>query len=97
MSVDILILAGEHSGDQHAATLVRDLRLQRPELRIAALGGPALAAEGVEMVEDLTRFAVVGLFEVLKHYGEFRRLFQRTLQWIETHQPRLVCLVDYPG
>lgn len=97
MSVDILILAGEHSGDQHAARMVRELRALQPDLRIAALGGPALAAEGVDLVEDLTRFSVVGLFEVLKHYGAFRKLFQRTLHWIALHRPRVVCLVDYPG
>ena len=42
--VDLLIIAGEHSGDQHAAKLVRRLRDSQPTLEIAALGGPELAA-----------------------------------------------------
>ena len=46
----LLVSAGDASGDQHAAALVRDLRKRRPEDRIVGLGGPALQAEGVELV-----------------------------------------------
>lgn len=96
-AVDLLIVAGEHSGDEHAARLVRELRAKRPDLRIAALGGPALAGAGAQLLFDLTASSVVGLVEVLKHYRFFRALFAETLRWIGEHRPRAVCFVDYPG
>ncbi len=96
-SVDLLIVAGEHSGDEHAARLVRELRVKQPELRIAALGGPELARAGAQLLFDLTASSVVGLVEVLKHYPFFKQLFAETVRWIEEHRPRAVCFVDYPG
>lgn len=95
--VDVLIVAGEHSGDEHAARVVRELRAKHPELSVAALGGPQLAAAGAQLLHDLTASSVVGVVEVLKHYGFFRALFEETLRWIAEHRPRAVCFVDYPG
>jgi lipid-A-disaccharide synthase len=95
--VDLLIIAGEHSGDQHAATMVREFQAKRPGLAIAALGGPELAKAGVQVLHDLTASSVVGLVEVLKNYNFFKALFNETLRWIEEYRPRAVCFVDYPG
>ncbi|HVS51363.1 MAG TPA: lipid-A-disaccharide synthase [Opitutaceae bacterium] len=95
--VDLLIVAGEHSGDEHAARMVRALRAKNPALAIAALGGPELAAAGAQLLHDLTASSVVGLVEVLKNYSFFRALFAETLRWIGEHRPRAVCFVDYPG
>ncbi len=94
---DLLVIAGEASGDEHAARLVRDLRMRRPHVRIAALGGRALQAAGAELLFDLSAHGVVGLMEVLKNYGFFKSIFGQTLAWIEKHQPRAVLFVDYPG
>lgn len=95
--IDLLIVAGEHSGDQHAAVLVRQLLARDSSLRIAALGGPALAAAGAHLVSDLTQLSVVGLVEVLKHYSVFKRLFDATVELVERDRPRGIILVDYPG
>lgn len=95
--VDLLVVAGEHSGDEHGARMVRELRASQPGLVVAALGGPALAAAGAQLLHDLTASSVVGLVEVLKSYTYFRALFHALLRWIEAHRPRVVCLVDYPG
>lgn len=95
--VDLLIIAGEHSGDEHAARMVRELTAKRSGLVVAALGGPQLAAAGAQLLHDLTASSVVGVVEVLKNYGFFRALFEETLRWMAEHQPRAVCFVDYPG
>ncbi|MEM0967128.1 MAG: lipid-A-disaccharide synthase [Verrucomicrobiota bacterium] len=94
---DLLVVAGEHSGDQHAATAVRDLLGAFPEFSVSALGGPALKGAGAQVLYELTELSVVGFVEVLSHYGEFKHLFAETINWIETHKPNVVCLVDYPG
>jgi len=95
--VDVLLVAGEHSGDEHAARLVRELREKHPALTVAALGGPGVAAAGAQLLHDLTASSVVGLVEVLKNYSFFKALFAETLRWIAEHRPRAVCFVDYPG
>src|SRR5690606_34198549 len=95
--VDVLIIAGEHSGDQHAAAMLRDLRASQPSVQVCALGGPELSAAGAQLLHDLTASSVVGLVEVLKNYSYFKGLLDATLRWIETHRPRAVCFIDYPG
>ncbi len=95
--VDVLIIAGEHSGDEHAARMVRELLAKQPGLAVAALGGPALAAAGAQLLHDMTASSVVGLVEVVKNYPLFKSIFDRTLRWIGAHRPRAVCFVDYPG
>ncbi len=95
--VDVLIIAGEHSGDEHAARMVRELRGRESGLAVAALGGPQLAAAGAQVLHDMTASSVVGLVEVLKNYPFFKALFAETLRWLEAHRPRVVCFVDYPG
>src|SRR5258708_31736787 len=52
--VDVLIVAAEHSGDEHAARMVRELRAKQPGLAVAALGGPQLAAAGAGPLYGLT-------------------------------------------
>ena len=96
-SFDLLIVAGEASGDEHAARLLGDLRAKKPSLKVAALGGPELEKAGADLLLDLTEHAVVGVFEVLKNYGFFKALFAETLAWIEKTRPQAVMFVDYPG
>ena len=94
---DLLIIAGEHSGDEHAARAVRELRAKNPAVNVCALGGPNLASAGAQVLHDLTASSVVGFVEVLKSYSFFKALFEETLRWIAEHRPRAVCFVDYPG
>jgi lipid-A-disaccharide synthase len=96
-AVDLLIIAGEHSGDQQAARMLRGVMERRPDLKVAALGGTDLRKAGAQLLFDLTGSSVVGLAEVLRNYGFFRRIFELTKRWIDVHRPSVVCLVDYPG
>jgi lipid-A-disaccharide synthase len=94
---DLLIIAGEHSGDEHAAELVADMRVSQPDLKVACLGGVELKSEGAQLLYDLTAVSIVGFAEVVRHYGFFKALFDRTLDWIERYRPKHICFVDYPG
>jgi lipid-A-disaccharide synthase len=95
--VDVLVVAGEHSGDQHAAKVVAELLKARPGLRIAAFGGPQLRAAGAQLLFDMTGFSAVGIVEVLAAYPFYRRLFARMVSWTTQWKPKVVVLVDYPG
>ncbi len=95
--VDVLVVAGEHSGDEHAAVLIQNLLRKYPDYKIAAVGGKHLQAAGAQLLYDLTDLSVVGFYEVLRHYRYFKRLFFLVAEWVEKHRPRAVLFVDYPG
>ena len=94
----IYFVAGEASGDEHGAALMRALREIVPELDFAGRGGPKMQAlAGEAFINWSDSAAVVGLWEVVKRYGYFREQFQRTLNEIATIKPDAVVLIDYPG
>ena len=68
---NLLIVAGEASGDIHGAALVKALRKQRPELTIDALGGAFMAEAGARLIYPLAEMGVVGFVEVLSHIPTF--------------------------
>ena len=94
----LYFVAGDVSGDTHGASLLRALHTRQPGLEFHGRGGPRMRAVAGETVEDWTEeAAVVGLWEVLKKYGYFRRQFARVLAEIEALAPAAVVLIDYPG
>jgi len=93
----IYIVAGEASGDMLAASLAKELKRQDPSLVLRGLGGNLMHRAGVELDLDITHLAVVGFWEVLKHYRTFKRIFEQTLKRLQADPPAAVILVDYPG
>ncbi len=91
------LVAGEPSGDTLGALLIEALRRQEPEAICRGAGGPKMAVAGQRQSVDLTRHAVVGLVEVLRHYPDLRMLFHRMIREIEAYRPDAVILIDYPG
>jgi lipid-A-disaccharide synthase len=96
-ATDLLVVAGEHSGDEHAARMVAGLLARRPGVRVAALGGPRLAAAGAQLLHDRTELSIVGFGEVLRNLSYFRALMDETVRWIGRHRPSAVCFVDNSG
>jgi lipid-A-disaccharide synthase len=94
----IYFVAGEASADNHGAALMRALRNADVDLRFIGRGGPQMKAVAGENFQDwIEQSGVLGLWEVIKHYGYFRKQFHKTLQEIETAKPKAVVLIDYPG
>ena len=91
-----MFIAGEASGDAHAAELITALRAQAPDVNVFGAGGPKMKAAGMELLLDLTEHAVVGLVEVLKNYGKFRRIFWDLVREAENRKPDAAVLVDFP-
>lgn len=95
----LFLVAGELSGDTHGAGLMRALlESQDSEVKFFGLGGPQMRDVGGEGIEDwAAKAGVVGLWEVLKMYGFFKRKFDETLAIIAELNPDGVILIDYPG
>ena len=93
----LMIVAGEMSGDQHAAGLVRELREARGDVECFGIGGEAMRREGVRTVVDVKDMAVLGLAEVLARISFFRRVFRQMSRLLVEERPDALLLVDYPG
>ncbi|MCX7825964.1 MAG: Gfo/Idh/MocA family oxidoreductase, partial [Verrucomicrobiae bacterium] len=93
----LMLIAGEVSGDTHAARFAAKLQRQRPGVKLFGAGGPRMKEAGVELLLDLTEHAVVGLTDVLANYAKFRRFFWQLVGEAERRRPDAVILTDYPG
>ena len=94
----VYFVAGERSGDDHGAALLKALRARVPEMRFMGRGGPKMRALADGKFRDwIDDTAVVGLWEVIRRYPFFRKQFQATISEIEAVEPSAVVLIDYPG
>jgi lipid-A-disaccharide synthase len=98
MSETLFVIAGEISGDAHGAGLLHELLLQFPHLSIAGAGGPQMKAlAGPQLRDWVEDAAVMGIWEVLKHYRWFREQFRQLMEQAVAMQPKVLLLIDYPG
>jgi lipid-A-disaccharide synthase len=93
---ELLIVAGEASGDLHAGRLLAELRREVPGVRAFGMGGAELRAAGLEAVADSGEVSVVGLFEALRVLPRARRVYQRLLAAVDRRRPTAALLVDFP-
>lgn len=93
----ILFVVGEASGDLHAAGVAAALQRLRPELLLAAVGGPRLAEQGVELVHRDAELGVMGFLEILKHIPRHFLLLRQLRRMLRSGEVSLLVLVDYPG
>jgi lipid-A-disaccharide synthase len=96
--VTIYFVAGEVSADNHGAALMRSLHELDPGLKFIGRGGPQMQKiAGKQFKNWIGDAAVLGLWEVLRKYGYFRKEFRETLAEILESKPDAVVLIDYPG
>ncbi|MBV9185335.1 MAG: lipid-A-disaccharide synthase [Acidobacteria bacterium] len=93
----LAIVAGEASGDLHAAEVLRELKRLDPAIETFGIGCDLLAREGMRLVHHAREMGIVGFFNVLRHLRRFRRIFDETVNEIAREKPDAVLLVDYPG
>lgn len=94
----VMIVAGEASGDGHAAKLVRSLRDLSPETEFEFFGaaGPAMRQAGVESVVVSDDLAIMGIIEIGMSLPTFVRAMQRLRTAALERRPEAVVLVDFP-
>ncbi|MDE2179226.1 MAG: lipid-A-disaccharide synthase [candidate division NC10 bacterium] len=92
----ILIVAGESSGDLHAAGVVAELRRRAPYLTIEGIGGDRMRQAGVRLHAHAGDLAVVGLVEVAARLPAIWRAYRSMIRCLRDRRPDLVILVDFP-
>ncbi|UOA08690.1 lipid-A-disaccharide synthase [Methylobacter sp. S3L5C] len=91
----IMFSAGESSGDQHAANMFLELKKHQPNLNGLGMGGAKMAQAGIDIRYDSGSIGVIGVVEVIRHYGEIRRALKLMQQLVSTERPDLLVCVDY--
>jgi lipid-A-disaccharide synthase len=93
---ELLVVAGEASGDLHGARLISELRQRVPGLTAFGLGGDEMRAAGLQSVAHSSEVAVVGITEVLKVLPRIREVFADLLHEVDRRRPALAVLIDFP-
>ena len=92
---NVVIVAGEASGDAHAARLVNELRKLDDSISFRGMGGDNLRKANVDIFIDMTELAVVGIVEVLLKYRMIKAELNKLKKNIANNPPDLLILVDY--
>jgi lipid-A-disaccharide synthase len=94
---NLMIIAGEVSGDLHGSSLVRELKKMDKSLNIYGIGGDRMKAEGMELIYHINKMAFLGFAEVVKHLPFIKRVQQDLIAIIKEKKIRNIVLIDYPG
>ena len=94
--MNIVIVAGEASGDLLGGKLVTSLNKLQKNLSITGIGGNTMRAAGMDTLFDVNETSVVGIVEVLKHYPRLRHILTKLKQHIASKKPEVLILIDYP-
>ncbi|MFN2565930.1 MAG: lipid-A-disaccharide synthase [Gemmatimonadaceae bacterium] len=94
---EILIIAGEASGDLHAARVAHELVAAGAPFDLVGIGGDAMQAAGVRLLEHARGLAALGLVEVIGHVPRHYALLRQLRRRLKGGSIALLVLVDYPG
>jgi lipid-A-disaccharide synthase len=95
--IDILIIAGEASGDTLGAGFVREFLKIAPDARFFGLGGDKMSGAGVNLSYHIRDLAFFGFWEVLSNIRFIRKVQKDILHQVDQLKPSMAVLIDYPG
>ena len=96
ITMNIVIVAGEVSGDLLGGKLIHALNNNHSELSISGIGGQTMRDAGMNTLFDVSETSVVGIVEIIKHYPRLRKILSLIKSHVKTSQPSLLILIDYP-
>jgi lipid-A-disaccharide synthase len=96
MNMRIFLIAGEASGDQLGAGLMRALRLARPDVEFCGIGGPAMQRAGLTSLFPLADLAVMGFLPVLRHLPRLLKRIEEAAIAVRAARPAALVIIDSP-
>ncbi len=94
---NILVVAGDPSGDLHAANLIKALRAKDPEISVTAIGGVRMQEVSTHFIYNLVSVGAVGFSEPFKHFFLWLKLIKLVRRYMEEKRPACVIAVDFYG
>lgn len=95
--MNILISAGEASGEMYGAQLIEAMHRRAPDLQFFGVGGPRMREAGCDTVVDAKDLAVVGIVEILSHLRKIYGLFDHLIAESDRRNPDLAIVIDSPA
>jgi lipid-A-disaccharide synthase len=93
----IYLIAGEQSGDQLGARLMRAILRRRPDASFTGIGGSAMAEAGCPSLFPMSDLSLMGFLEVLPRLRQLKRRIRETVADIAARRPDVVVTIDSPG
>lgn len=97
MSKKIFIIAGEASGDLHAAKLIQETKLRDSSLSFVGIGGAGMRASGAEILIDSAELSVMGFLELIPHLWTIYCALKTVESYLKENKPDLLVLIDFSG
>lgn len=94
---NILIIAGEVSGDLIGASLIKELRAAQPAINIFGIGGDKMIEEGMNISFHINKLSFLGFVEVVRHLSFIKKVQRDVLKLIKMKNISTAVLIDYPG
>ncbi len=91
------IIAGEPSGDMHAAALMKEIKILDAKAMFVFMGGDLMAEQGGQMIVHYREMAFMGLLPVIMNIGAINRNLERAKKELLKAKPDVLILIDYPG
>ena len=92
---NIFIIAGESSGDQHAANYVNEHKKLNPDIKFTAIGQQELKKTGSDIIFNSEEISVIGIIEVIAKYSKIKKALNIAYNHILENKPDLIVLIDY--
>jgi lipid-A-disaccharide synthase len=92
----IALVAGEASGDQLGAALIRAIRSNKPDIQFVGIGGPLMKAAGMDCWWDASELSIMGLFEVAQHITRLISLRNQLVARVVQLKPDVFIGIDAP-
>jgi len=93
----LFIIAGEPSGDFHAANLIKAILSKNQNIRFLGMGGELMKAAGAVLYYNIGRISVIGFSEVINKLALYKKIAVDLASKLIYEKPDAVILVDYPG
>ncbi len=94
---NLLIIAGEESGDLHGAALINELKNIDDTLSIYGIGGNKMSLAGMNIIYHINKMAFLGFVEVLRHIPFIKKVQKDLISVIIEKNIKVAVLIDYPG
>jgi lipid-A-disaccharide synthase len=94
---NIFIVAGESSGDMHAASLISEIKTLKKEIHFSGIGGPRMLKENVKLLYDISQVNFIGFSSVIRNIKKIKSILDNCISQVKKTEPEAVILVDYPG
>ncbi len=93
----IFIITGEQSGDSNASIIINELCKLNPDISLAGIGGNELEKTGIKLLYNYKEVNFIGLYSVLTNMNRIKKVLRNCIDYVKTHNPKLILLVDFPS